>query len=252
MTPPHVQALIPSRGARQSSRGLDEREFRRRFANDIGDAGRLRGAFPRPWRSPSALVRPPGESASPSSRRHECDRRGTSHQHNTHIREPREVCYPWRPWHGRKVWVHTTLVKRGRAVAHCSLEDVQPFRVLEVPLWMLDVAVCCKIRIAKSGLANVESLRELKALLHFVQRARGDIVREAQHRYLLNAGGTDVNIADSRGTPSTPVVCSSASQAALEKSVARCSTEDSAIADAVAAAAWRPISGRGPGRGGAR
>src|SRR6516165_9122218 len=55
--------------------------------------------------------------------------------------------------------------------------------------------------------------------------------------YLLNAGGADVNIADSRGTPSTPVVCSSASQAALEKSVARCSTEDSAIADAVAAAA---------------
>ena len=181
-----------------------------------------------------------------------CAPSDTIHQHNTHIREPREVCYPWHPWHGGKVWVHTTLVKRGRAVAHCSLEDAQPFRVLEVPLWMLDVAVCCKIRVAKSGLANVESLRELKALLHSVQRARGDIVREAQHRYLLNAGGADVTIAASRGNPSTPVVCSSPSQAALEGSVARCSTEDSAIADAVAAAAWRPISGRGPGRGGAR
>ena len=78
MTPPHVQTLIPSRGARQSSRGLDERGFRRRFANDIDDAGRRRGAFPRPWRSPSALVRPPGESASPSSRHHECDRRGNT------------------------------------------------------------------------------------------------------------------------------------------------------------------------------
>jgi len=180
------------------------------------------------------------------------DPRGTSHQHNTHIRERREICYPWHPWHGRKVWVHTTLIKRGRAVAHCSLEDVQPFRVLEVPLWMLDVAVCCKIRVVKSGLANVESLRELRALLHSAQPARGDIALEAQHRYLLDAGGADVNVADSRGTPSTPVVCSSASQAALDGSVARCSTEDSAIADAVAAAALRQTPGRGPGRGGAR
>jgi len=191
-------------------------------------------------------------SVFPSPVQDACDLRGTSHQHNTHIRERREICYPWHPWHGRKVWVHTTLVKRGRAVAHCSLEDVQPFRVLEVPLWMLDVAVCCKIRVVKSGLANVESLRELRALLHSAQRARGDIALEAQHRYLLDAGGADVNVADSRGTPSTLVVCSSASQAALDGSVARCSTEDSAIADAVAAAALRQTPGRGPGRGGAR
>ena len=142
--------------------------------------------------------------------------------------------------------------KTGRAVAHCSLEDVQPFRILEVPLWMLDVAVGCKIRVAQSGLANVESLRELKGLLHSAPRARGDIAWEAQHRYLLDAGGADVHIADSRETPSTPVVCSSACPAAWEGSVARCSTENSAMAEAVAAAAWRPISGREPGRGGAR
>jgi hypothetical protein len=191
---------------------------------------------------------PVSDSPRPDDRARDC----TSHQHNTHIRERREICYPWHPWHGRKVWVHTTLIKRGRAVAHCSLEDVQPFRVLEVPLWMLDVAVCCKIRVVKSGLANVESLRELRALLHSAQPARGDIALEAQHRYLLDAGGADVNVADSRGTPSTPVVCSSASQAALDGSVARCSTEDSAIADAVAAAALRQTPGRGPGRGGAR
>jgi hypothetical protein len=200
----------------------------------------------------SGVAQPGGPPVSFSPGRCAFGLRGTSHQHNTHIRERREICYPWHPWHGRKVWVHTTLIKRGRAVAHCSLEDVQPFRVLEVPLWMLDVAVCCKIRVVKSGLANVESLRELRALLHSAQRARGDIALEAQHRYLLDAGGADVNVADSRGTPSTPVVCSSASQAALDGSVARCSREDSAIADAVAAAALRQTPGRGPGRGGAR
>ena len=66
---------------------------------------------------------------------------------------------------------------------------------------MLDVAVCCKIRVVKSGLANVESLRELRALLHSAQRARGDIALEAQHRYLLDAGGADGGIGGPVGTP---------------------------------------------------
>src|SRR6202049_4891942 len=71
----------------------------------------------------------------------------TSQQQNTHIGELRDIHYPWHPWSDRKVRVHATLVKRGRAVGRCSLEDVQPFRILEVPLWMMDPAVA-----AKSGL----------------------------------------------------------------------------------------------------
>src|SRR6516164_4649660 len=60
----------------------------------------------------------------------------TSRQQDTHIGELRDICYPWHPWHDRRVRVQATLVKRGRAVARCSLEDVQPFRILEVQLWM--------------------------------------------------------------------------------------------------------------------
>src|SRR5215468_10027672 len=94
---------------------------------------------------------------------------GTTQQHNTHIRDIREVCYSWHPWHGRPVWVHATLVKRGQAVAHCSLEEIQPSRVLEVPLWMLDAAVCCKARASKPGFASAQSLRELKEVLQAAQ-----------------------------------------------------------------------------------
>ena len=148
--------------------------------------------------------------------------------------------------------VHATFVKRGRAVAHCSLEEVQPFRILEVPLWMLDGAACCKIRTARSGVANIESLRELKALLDCAKDTDRAYGIQAQHQYLVDAGGADVNVAESTGIRSTPVVCSSASQAALDGSVVRCSTEDSAIADATAAAALRQTPGRGRGRGGAR
>ena len=134
---------------------------------------------------------------------------------------------------------------------HCSLEDVPPFRVLEVPLWMLDVAAYCKIRFAKSGLANVESLQELRALLQSAQRAGGATAPDAQYRYLLDAGKADVNPAEATGIQSTPVVCPSALQLALDRSVARCSTEDSATAGAIAATASRRPS-RGSSKGGAR
>ena len=49
----------------------------------------------------------------------------TTQQHNTHIRELRRICYSWHPWHDREVWVHASLVRRGRAVAYCSLGDIQ-------------------------------------------------------------------------------------------------------------------------------
>jgi len=39
------------------------------------------------------------------------------------------------------------------------LEDVPACRVLEVPLWMLDVAACCKIRASKPASASAQSLR---------------------------------------------------------------------------------------------
>jgi hypothetical protein len=177
----------------------------------------------------------------------------TTQQHNTHIRDLREICYSWHPWHGRAVWVHATLVKRGQAVAHCSLEDVQTSRVLEVPLWMLDVAACCKTQVSKRGFASAQSLRELKEVLQSaLPRAQGHDAPETQHRYLLDAGGADGGIGGPAEIEPTPVVCSSAMQPALDRSVVRCPTNNSAIAGAVPEAASRK-SGRGENRrGGAR
>jgi hypothetical protein len=63
----------------------------------------------------------------------------------------REICYSWHPWHGRAVRVHASLAKRGQAAAYRSLDDVQAGRVLEVPLWMLDVAAFCKARHPSRG-----------------------------------------------------------------------------------------------------
>src|SRR5215831_11319880 len=178
--------------------------------------------------------------------------RYTSQQHNTHIRDLREICYSWHPWHGRAVWVHATLVKRGRAVAHCSLEDIQTSRVLEVPLWMLDVVACCKTRVSQPGFASIPSLRELKEVLQSAPpRARAHDTRETQPRYLLDAGGAYGGIDGPAEIEPTPVVCSSARQPALDRSDVRCPTENGALAGAAPEAASRGSRGenrRGGGR----
>jgi hypothetical protein len=137
-------------------------------------------------------------------------------------------------------------------VARCSLEDVQPFRILEVPLWMLDTAVCCKIRTAKAGVANAASLRELITLLRSAQRKDLDLAIQAQHRYLLNAGGADVGIAESTEIRSTGVVWSATSETGLAGAVTRNSREGFAIAEPTAEATERKIERPSGRKGGSR
>jgi hypothetical protein len=186
----------------------------------------------------------------PFGESHELGPVDATQQHNTHIRDIREVCYSWHPWHGRPVWVHATLVKRGQPVAHCSLEEIQASRVLEVPLWMLDAAVCCKARASKQGFASAQSLRELKEVLQAARpRAQGPTASKPQHRYLQHAGGADGGIAE---IEPTPVVCSCAVQPALDKSVVRCASKDCAIASAVTKAASRNAGKDRRRRGGMR
>ena len=85
--------------------------------------------------------------------------------------------------------------KAGRAVAYCSLEDIQTCRVLEVPLWVLDVAACCKTRASKPGFAGVQYLRDLKEVLLAARpRTPASIEPQTQPRYLLHAGGADGGI----------------------------------------------------------
>jgi hypothetical protein len=182
-----------------------------------------------------------------------CARYDTTQQHNTHITDVREICYSWHPWHGRAVRVHASLVRRGQAVAYCSLEDVPACRVLEVPLWMLDVAACCKTRASKPGFASAQSLRDLQEVLQAARpRVQALNAPKTQPRYLLHAGGADGGIDGPAEIEPTPVVCSSAIQPGLDKSVVRCSTKDSALAGAVAEAASKNTGRGGNRRGGTR
>ena len=78
----------------------------------------------------------------------------------------------------------------------------------------------------------MQSLRALKEVLGSTSRPEVSAL-ESQHRYLLDAGGADVDFAGPAENQSTSVVCSSATQPALAGSVDGCSTEDSEIANAI-------------------
>jgi len=147
--------------------------------------------------------------------------------------------------------VHATLLKRGLAVARCSLEDVQPFRILEVPLWMFDAAVCCRIRAAESSVVTVESLRELKALLRSSQATGRNVAIQIQHRDLLNAGGADVVVKVAE-THTTGVVCTTRSETGLARTLTRDSPDDSAITDHPIATTRSKVGRRSDLRGGVR
>ena len=145
--------------------------------------------------------------------------------------------------------VHATLVKRGHAVARCSLEDVQPFRIVEVPLWMLDAAACCKIQVSKCKVANVESLRELKVLLQPTRRIDPEFAIQTQHPCLLDAGGADVSAIEPTEVHPTRAVCSPESDTGLAGTIPSGATEGSATAGVAAAATRRKTERRTSGGG---
>jgi hypothetical protein len=148
--------------------------------------------------------------------------------------------------------VHATVAKVGFAVARCSLDEVLPVQIREVPLWMLDTAACCRMRSAKSSSVIVESLSDLKALLRSVVRTERELESQIRHRYLLNAGGADVGVLEATEIRAAGVVCSAKAEAGLAGAFARDTTESSTLADTAIAAAGHTTSQHSGGRGGMR
>jgi hypothetical protein len=95
---------------------------------------------------------------------------------------------------------------------------------------MFDGAACCRIRTDGSSVVTVEALRDLMTVLRCTQRK--DFAIQGQHRYLLNAGGADVDVAEPTEIHSTGVVYPAAFQAGLAGTVARDSTEGFALGEA--------------------
>ena len=68
--------------------------------------------------------------------------RCTTERQNTHVTDQLEVLYPWYPWFGKSVYIHSVIDKPEASVFRCNLSGRRSDRLLEVPIWMFDRAAC--------------------------------------------------------------------------------------------------------------
>src|SRR5215207_8503595 len=66
--------------------------------------------------------------------------------HGTTVVDDGEVVYAWHPWAGRAVRLHEVITRASGVVLRCSLAGEGVMRSQEIPAWMLDQAVCRKMR----------------------------------------------------------------------------------------------------------
>jgi hypothetical protein len=160
-------------------------------------------------------------------------RRDTSRQSNTHSTESREIRYPWHPWYGRPVWIHRAFVKAGQAVYRCSLEQNLEGPLLEIPQWMLDSGVCCRIHSAENAAVDCAALQDLKLLLHRARSPSRNLVIQAQHP--SSPGGADAKITESIEGFANRLVSPTPAESGLAKATARNQTTDRGTTGAIAA-----------------
>ena len=124
---------------------------------------------------------------------------GTTHQHNTHSTDSREVCYRWHPWYGRTVWIYEKRSVRGQTAVRCGLDSTQCTKSLEIPQWMLEAVDCSNIRLSDVPRVDCDALRTLKTLLD-------DSVVQGRHHSVFFAGGADAGSQESTtGCATRPV-----------------------------------------------
>ena len=122
------------------------------------------------------------------------DPHGTNLQANAHNTESRQLRYAWHPWFGRPVWIHRTLVKSGRPVYRCSLEENQEAPLIEIPQWMFEPDSCCRVRSGEKPVVDLSALLDLKLLLQRARLPACDPVVKAQHH--PTPGGADARIGE--------------------------------------------------------
>ena len=137
-------------------------------------SGRRRRGRPRGRGSPARAPR----SARRACRRRERRAGGggcTTRRQNTHgttVFDDGQVVYAWHPWAGRIVRVREVITRASGAVLRCSPVGEGVTRLQEIPAWMLDRAVCGRMRRVPHPVAELGALAALRALLSEAVAAR--------------------------------------------------------------------------------
>lgn len=98
--------------------------------------------------------------------------------HNTSLKLARgdtaKVAYAWHPWFGRLVVVHDLKTRSSGVFARCRPDGAASGALQEVPAWMLDVAVCSRMRAMVVPVVSLPALKDLVVLLAATRN--GDVV----------------------------------------------------------------------------
>ena len=76
-----------------------------------------------------------------------------------------EVLYPWHPWFGRQVYIHTIVEREDARILGCAIDSQRTARCLNVAAWMFDRAVRVRMLRAETPRVALPALVRLKALL---------------------------------------------------------------------------------------
>jgi hypothetical protein len=77
--------------------------------------------------------------------------------------EPRQVCYPWHRWYGRRVLTRRAGGTHADVAYFCKLPEAPLDAMLvETPKWMFDAAHCATLRLGEWPHVDCATLRTLK------------------------------------------------------------------------------------------
>src|SRR5258707_4600852 len=80
--------------------------------------------------------------------------------------EPRQLYYPWHPWHGRSVLTRKAGGAHADVAYFCKLPEAPLDAMLvEVPRWMFDAAQCATTRLEQQPQVDCATLRTLKSTI---------------------------------------------------------------------------------------
>ena len=89
----------------------------------------------------------------------------TPKTHGTEAGDDVAVAYAWHPWVRRLVHVREVIERTTGASARCGLVDAAADYVQEIPVWMLDAALCRSMRASTEPVTALPALRTLRSLL---------------------------------------------------------------------------------------
>jgi hypothetical protein len=107
---------------------------------------------------------------------------------DTHKTEADRIFYPWHPLYGRELAISGKCIRRGTVMFICRVRGVRMLTPLEVPAWMFDSAVCCRLIAAPSARVDVTALFSLRALLNSAS-GQSAVVKAQHHSTVF--GGSD-------------------------------------------------------------